>query len=165
VYLVGATYPELGGSEYFKLRGTIGGSVPRIRLSTAKRTLRAVTSTIDKGYVKACHDLSEGGLAVAAAEMAFGNELGLDLNIDAVSSAPKMREDVALFSESNSRFLIEAEPRSRARFERLMRGVPRAIVGRIKGDGRFLVRKRDRPLVDVSVEELRSVWKQPFEVK
>jgi len=165
VYLVGATYPELGGSEYFKLRGIIGGSVPRIRLSTAKRTLRAVTSTIDKGYVKACHDLSEGGLAVAAAEMAFGNELGLDLNIDAVSSAPKMREDVALFSESNSRFLIEVEPRSRPRFERLMRGVPRAIVGKIKGDGRFLVRKRDRPLVDVSVEELRSVWKQPFEVK
>jgi phosphoribosylformylglycinamidine synthase II len=165
VYLIGATYPELGGSEYFKHRGITGGSVPRVRLPKAKKTLRTVTSAIDKGYVRACHDLSEGGLAIAAAEMAFGNRLGLDINLDYVSSAQGMREDIALFSESNSRFLIEVEPRSRRRFERLMREVPNAEVGKVQGDRHFVVRKGNRELVDVGVDELRAIWKQPFEVK
>lgn len=165
VYLIGATHSELGGSQYFKLRGITGGNVPKVRLPMAKRILRVVTSAIDKGHVKACHDLSDGGLAVAAAEMAFGAEFGLDLNLDVVLSATKLREDVALFSESNSRFLIEVESRSRRGFERLMGKVPHALVGRIRGDGRFTIRRRDNPLVDVDVEELRSAWKRPFEVE
>jgi phosphoribosylformylglycinamidine synthase len=131
----------------------------------AKRILRVVTSAIDKGHVKACHDLSDGGLAVAAAEMVFGAEFGLDLNMDVVLSATKLREDLALFSESNSRFLIEVESRSRRGFERLMGKVPHTLVGRTRGDGRFTIRRRDNPLVDVDVEELRSAWKRPFEVE
>ena len=162
VYLVGDTYSELGGSEYFKLRGIVGGSVPKVKLPTAKKTMRAITLAIDNGCIKSCHDLSEGGLAIAAAEMALGTRLGLDLDLGAISSAKQQREDVVLFSESNSRFLVEVDRRYRQRFERLMRSVPHALIGKVRSDGEFVIRKSGKVLVDVKVEDLRSAWKKPF---
>lgn len=160
VYMIGATYAELGGSEYFRMRGTAGGMTPRVRFPMAKRTIRAVTSSIDKGYVRACHDLSEGGLAVAGAEMAFGADLGLDLNLDAVPTRTPLRDDVALFSESNSRFLIEVDSRKRRGFESTMHGIPHALVGTVRKDRRFVVRRRGGTLADLGVEALRSAWKR-----
>lgn len=164
VYLVGSTYLELGGSEYFKLRKIVGGNVPKVRLPTAKRTMRTVTLAIDKGCVKSCHDPSEGGLAIAAAEMVLGTQLGLDLDLDAVPSAAQFRDDAVLFSESNSRFLVEVDLRNRRRFERLARNIPHAPIGRVRKDGRLVIRKSDAVLVDAKVEDLRRAWKGPFGV-
>jgi phosphoribosylformylglycinamidine synthase len=79
IYIIGQTHNELGGSEYYKLKGHLGASVPKVRGAKAKRTFKAVTKAIDEGLVKSCHDLSEGGLAVAAAEMAFAGDCGLEL--------------------------------------------------------------------------------------
>jgi len=163
LYLVGATYHELGGSEYFKLRKIFGGSVPKVRLPNAKRTIRALTSAADKGYVKSCHDISEGGLAVAAAEMALGTLYGLDLNLDEVPSASELRDDVFLFSESNSRFLVEVDPMKRRMFERLMRGISCATIGKVRKDGKFVLRRSSKVLVDVKVQDLRAAWRKPFE--
>jgi phosphoribosylformylglycinamidine synthase len=66
LYIAGATYPELGGSEYYKLHGFLGKSVPKVRLTQANKTFKAVKKAIGAGLIKSCHDLSEGGLAVAA---------------------------------------------------------------------------------------------------
>ena len=160
VYLVGRTYSELGGSEYFKFRRIVGGSVPEVRLPLARRTMRAITSAIDKGYVKSCHDLSEGGLAVAAAEMALGAQLGLDIDLDSVPSMAQLREDVALFSESNSRFLVEVELGKRRRFERLTSRIPCAMIAKIRNEGKLVIRKSGKILAGVRVEDLRAAWKQ-----
>ncbi len=75
LYIVGKTYPELGGSEYYKLKGYLGKSVPKVRATKARKTFKALTKAIEKGLVKSCHDLSEGGLAVAASEMALASSL------------------------------------------------------------------------------------------
>jgi len=164
VYLVGTTYPELGGSEYFKLRRIAGGNVPKVRLPVAKRTMRAVTLAIDKGCAKSCHDLSEGGLAIAAAEMVLGSQLGLDLDLDSIPSTTELRDDVILFSESNSRFLVEAD-RGKARlFEKLTRSIPHALIGKVRNDGRLVIRKSGKILVSLRGETLRSAWKGPFGV-
>ncbi len=84
LYIIGETYNELGGSEYYKLKGYLGASVPKVKGAKAKRTFRAVTKAIDEGLVKSCHDLSEGGLAVAAAEMAFASGYGLEIDLSKV---------------------------------------------------------------------------------
>jgi len=159
LYLIGATYSELGGSEYFKLRRIFGGSVPKVRLPVAKRTMQAVTSALDDRCVKSCHDLSEGGLGVGAAEMALGTELGLTLNLEEIPYTTQLRDDVILFSESNSRFLIEVDSKNQGRFERLIRRLPYAMIGKVRKDGRFVIRRSGRVLVDLKVEDLRSAWK------
>src|SRR5262249_55817697 len=71
LYLVGATRDEMGGSHYHLVHGMTGGDVPRVDTAIAPRIFRALHAAITGGLVRACHDLSEGGLAVAAAEMAF----------------------------------------------------------------------------------------------
>ena len=118
IYIIGETYPELGGSEYYKLKGYLGASVPKVHGGKAKRTFNIVTKAIDFGMVKSCHDLSEGGLAVAAAEMAFASGLGLEINLQMVPVKDVARNDFVLFSESNSRFLIEVAQRGQRRLRR-----------------------------------------------
>ncbi|MEQ1894360.1 MAG: phosphoribosylformylglycinamidine synthase subunit PurL, partial [Planctomycetota bacterium] len=81
VYLVGATAPELGGSLYHHLAGRAGGRVPKVELARAPQRFAALHGAIQHGLVASCHDLSEGGLAVAAAEMAFAGGLGLALEL------------------------------------------------------------------------------------
>jgi phosphoribosylformylglycinamidine (FGAM) synthase-like enzyme len=122
IYIVGKTYNELGGSEYYRLKGFVGKSVPKVRPSQAKRNFRAVTRAIDLGLVSACHDLSEGGLAVAAAEMAFSGGLGWSLDLRRVPGYNLNRDDFILFSESNSRFLVEVSEKCEKDFETVMKG-------------------------------------------
>jgi phosphoribosylformylglycinamidine synthase len=164
IYIVGQTYPELGGSEYYKLRGFLGRTVPKVRVSQARKIVKSMVKAIDLGYVKACHDLSEGGLAVAISEMAFTGDHGIDLHLRSISRPKTMqRNDFILFSESNSRFLVEVQERRRRDFEALMEGVPLSVVGRVKREKRLLVHGiDDSVVVDVSLAELRNAWKRTF---
>jgi phosphoribosylformylglycinamidine synthase len=77
VYVVGTTRNELGGSHFSLVNGLSGGAVPRVDPAAGRQVFKAVSAAIRDGLVRACHDLSEGGLAVAAAEMAFSGGLGL----------------------------------------------------------------------------------------
>jgi len=163
VYVVGVTYQELGGSEYFRLIGISGGLVPRVRIPTAKRIMRTVTLAIDRGYVKSCHDLSEGGLAVAAAEMALGTKFGLDLDLNSIKSPAQLRDDIALFSESNTRFLIEVDDARTQEFESLTRKIPCSKLGEVQDDGNFIIRRGKDVVVSMGVGELRAVWKSSLE--
>jgi len=116
--LVGPTWDETGGGFLG------GGACPSVR-ETAPSVMRAVASAIASGRVRSCHDLSEGGLAVAAAEMAIGGGLGVSIDPSAVSCGEEIaRTDVRLFSESPSRFLLEVE-------EAIELDVPHAVVGEV----------------------------------
>jgi len=164
VYLAGRTYAELGGSEYYKVRGFVGTTVPQVRLDEAKRTINAVTKAIDSGLVRACHDISEGGLGIAAAETAFSGGYGLDLWLNNVSrSNGKLRDDYILFSESSSRFLIEVPEAVKEDFEDLAKGTPCSLVGRVKKQGSLSVYGLDgRKVVEANVHDLMEAWKRPF---
>ena len=133
VYMVGITYPELGGSSYYQNKGCLGNSVPQVRIDQAKMTMDLITEAIDKGYLRACHDLSDGGLAVASAEMAFSSGYGIELDLNKVPRTKELsRNDFVLFSESNSRFLVEVTEKRRDAFEALMKETVCAEVGTVK---------------------------------
>ncbi|MEM2093421.1 MAG: phosphoribosylformylglycinamidine synthase subunit PurL [Candidatus Bathyarchaeia archaeon] len=161
VYIVGKTYPELGGSEYYRLMGFLGCSVPKVRAAYARKTFRALTRAIDMGIISSCHDLSEGGLAVAAAEMAFSGGYGLELDLQLTPRENLERNDLTLFSESNSRFLVEVPEKCRADFEAIMRGCIYAEIGQVTRDPRLCVYGLDgNVVVDAALQELRSCWKK-----
>ena len=161
LYIVGETFNELGGSEYYKLKGFLGASVPKVRGAKAKRTFKAVTKAIDEGMVKSCHDLSEGGLAVAAAEMAFAGGYGLELDLRKVPGKELVRNDFVLFSESNSRFLIEVAQADSEDFEDLMKGKGYALIGKVTKEQKLIVHGLNgKVVVDATLESLRRSWKQ-----
>jgi phosphoribosylformylglycinamidine synthase len=158
VYILGKTYDELGGSHYYKLHGYLGRNVPRVRVEEAKKTFEALTKAIDAGLLKACHDLSEGGLAVAAAEMAFAGSVGMELHLDKVPRA-RMRYDHVLFSESNSRFLVEVEENKAERFEECMRGCIYACIGETTREKQLMIHG-ESPLIRAELSALKEAWQR-----
>jgi len=164
IYIVGQTHMELGGSEYYRLKGYVGKTVPKVDVKQARKIMGHLIEAIDAGYVRACHDLSEGGLAVAASEMAFTGNYGIDLSLkDVARTRGLSRNDFILFSESNSRFLVEVSRRNQRNFEDTVRGSPSALVGSVRKDQYLTVFDvDDRQLVEVDVKALRKAWKTTF---
>ncbi len=161
LYIIGETFNELGGSEYYKLKGYLGANVPKVKGAKARRTFKAVTKAIDFGLVKSCHDLSEGGLAVAAAEIAFAGNFGLELDLCKVPGKSVKRSDFVLFSESNSRFLMEVSEKDKKEFETLMKGKGCALIGKVIKDEKLLIHGLNKKVVvDASLAELRRCWKK-----
>ncbi|HET6203671.1 MAG TPA: phosphoribosylformylglycinamidine synthase subunit PurL [Planctomycetota bacterium] len=161
VYLVGRTRPEIGGSLLLEIRGAgPGRSVPRLEPREGLAALRALARVIAEGTALSVHDLSEGGLALAAAEMAIGGGVGLDLDLRSVPVEAPLREDILLFSESNSRFLVEVPRGSQEAFEGGLGEVPYGLLGETTGAARLLVRGLEGQVVlDEPVARLREAWK------
>ncbi|HLB68989.1 MAG TPA: phosphoribosylformylglycinamidine synthase subunit PurL [Thermoplasmata archaeon] len=152
LFLVGATHVGLGGSEYYRLLGIDGGEPPVVDLAATKAASEKLLAAIRAGTVVACHDLSHGGFAVAAAEMALGGDLGAALEL----RGSKLRFDVALFSETNGRWLAEASRGHEREFLDLMAGTPATEVGRVGGPEFVIGQRAER--VRVSLPKLRRAW-------
>jgi phosphoribosylformylglycinamidine synthase len=144
-----------------------GTTIPHVNVATARTTMTAIGKAIRAGLVQSCHDLSEGGLAVAAAEMALAGLLGLSIDIEqvpreALDYTGNLLATILLFSESASRFLVEVAPHQREAFEAHMQahGVQDiACLGSVTASGRFEVRAGERALIDLSIDELQVAWK------
>ena len=164
LYIVGLTRRELGGSHYWKLAGAIGECVPRVDTEIGANVLDGVADAIEAGLVKSAHDCSEGGLAVAAAEMAFAGDVGVEILLgDVPVSDDVTREDEALFSESNSRLVLEVAPEAREALERALGEAPFACIGRTTDQKRLVAIGRDgKNVIDAALDELRTVWKETF---
>jgi phosphoribosylformylglycinamidine synthase len=160
LYILGNTYPEMGGSEYYKLKGHLGANVPKLHTSKTRKNYYNLTKAIDYDMVKSCHDLSEGGLAVAAAEMAFASNLGLSLDLKAVPNKDITRNDFLLFSESNSRLLIEISPKDRYDFETLMKNSC-TLIGEVTKTEKLQIHGlKDDIVIDTELFKLRNAWKK-----
>jgi phosphoribosylformylglycinamidine synthase len=134
--------------------------VPHVDATLAKRTFYALHATIDAGLVRSCHDLSEGGLAVGAAEMAFAGGYGASIELERV--AVEGPAAVALFSESNTRFLCEVSPERAADFEERLQSVPLAKVGQVVDDKRLEMTWRGTTVVSAELAALKEAWQAPL---
>jgi phosphoribosylformylglycinamidine synthase len=174
VYVVGKTYNEMGGSHYwastearpyYAARGFIGNTAPQVRPKEGRRTMEALSAAIKNGLVRACHDCSEGGIGVAAAEMAFAGGYGMKIDLRKVSkSADACRNDVLLFSESNSRFIVEVKRELQFEFQQAMEGTNFSLIGEIIKSKNFeVIGMNGQLVISAQVEELKSAWKNTFD--
>jgi phosphoribosylformylglycinamidine synthase len=164
IYIIGATYKELGGSHYYAIRGHVGNSVPKVYPEKGKKLMNALSAAMNKGLVSACHDLSEGGIGVAAAEMAFAGGLGMTINLKNVPLAESIeRDDFILFSESNTRFIAEVAPEKKKDFEKAMSGVDFAEIGQVIDNNKFEVYGRNGKIILIAdIDELKETWQKPL---
>ncbi len=172
LYLVGLTRDELGGSHLGLVGAMAGGQVPRVDAALAKQVFAAVHRAIVAGAVRACHDLSEGGLAVAAAEMAFAGGWGAKLDLSGMArdfpvDAPERANWIALFSESNSRFLCEVSTDCVPRFEQLLEGLPVACLGQVTAEPRLEIEgfgsfATGPVCLSLDVARLKQAWQAPL---
>ncbi|NCC37080.1 MAG: phosphoribosylformylglycinamidine synthase subunit PurL, partial [Chloroflexia bacterium] len=161
LYLVGTTRAELGGSHLGLVDAhAYPGStqVPRVDLDTARTTFKALHTAIKDGLVAACHDLSEGGLGVAAAEMVIAGQLGLELTLDPILLPEGVI--VTLYSESPSRFLIEVPSEAAEALEDTLRGVPLVRLGKVTAEPQLQIEATGASVLNLPLEGLRTAWKK-----
>jgi phosphoribosylformylglycinamidine synthase len=153
IYLVGETKSELGGSAYLSLVGGQSATVPKVDFGVLAKSIDSILAAIDKGIIASCHDLSDGGLAVGLSEMAIGGDIGAELDI---SNIADFRSDFKLFSESNTRWLVEVKKDKESEFKKIM-DVPFFKIGTI-GGAKLKVIDKDKTLLDLEVEKIRNAW-------
>lgn len=176
LYQVGTTKNELGGSHYSLVEWLTGGHVPQVDAALARKTFAALHEAIRLGNVRACHDLSEGGLAVALAEMAFAGACGARVRLAEVPYAgmagmlDASLDTALLFAESNSRFLVEVPIARQQAFETILTGVPHEHIGEVTSTGRLQIASAQVPgpgkakdwLLDMDVMALKEAWQKPL---
>lgn len=162
VYLLGETKDELGGSEYYAARGVVGNNVPQVDAEKAYTRYQTYHKAVNQGLVASCHDLSDGGLAVAAAESAFAGGCGMELELSAVpysGAAAVRRDELLLFSESASRLLVTVHPEKREAFEQCLQGTGLAAIGLVTAEQRLdITGIGGAAVVQAGLTELKEAW-------
>ncbi|MEO0141757.1 MAG: phosphoribosylformylglycinamidine synthase subunit PurL [candidate division WOR-3 bacterium] len=161
IYLIGATKNELGGSEYFRLLNIKGGRVPNVDLKNAPVIMRRVHQAIIEGLILSCHDLSEGGLGLAIAEMSFAGDIGCEVDLARVIYEDRNnRPDIILFAESNTRFLVEVPPENVKKFERRFKGLPYSHIGKTNERKNLVINYGKKNLVNLPIFDLRRAYQR-----
>jgi phosphoribosylformylglycinamidine synthase II len=162
IYILGDTKDEMGGSHYYDIHGFQGNKVPQVDAHSGKKLMNALSQATARGLVKACHDCSEGGLGVAAAEMAFAGGLGKILDLSKVPSSDGLdRNDKLLFSESNSRFIVEVAPEYQQEFEKLLDANDYGLIGKTTADTIFqVIGLNGKTVVKADIYELKETWQK-----
>lgn len=160
LYLVGTTKDELGASLYCEWSGKNEGSLPAVQFKQAKSAMNSIHKAIQKGLIRSAHNLSEGGLAVAASEMAFSGDIGAHIDLDHVVRSKDIHDEATLlFSESPSRFLLEVDIEQEKAFTKIMRGVPMKAIGKTIANPVLRVIGLDgRLLMEEGIRELKAAW-------
>ena len=137
LYLLGDRKDECGGSEYYRQLGHLGANLPKPDFAQVRAELQTMLAAVEQGLALSAHDISDGGLAVALAEMACGGrgEGQLSFTVDLTSVAPALRTDKKLFSETGG-FVLEIRADQKAEFENLCarKGVSPLLIGEVKSD-------------------------------
>jgi phosphoribosylformylglycinamidine synthase len=164
IYLIGRTRDELGGSYCLLVTGRTGGKVPEVEARHSKRIFKALYAGIKQRLVRACHDLSEGGLSVAMAEMCLGGGLGAEITFSKLpfSVTEGLTDEILLFSESQGRFLVEIKPEHKQAWEDLFfkDDIPCLELGKTTQETLLKLQGlRGENLIQEPVERLRTIWK------
>lgn len=164
IIVVGKTFREMGGSEYYHvIHGIEGGKPPKVRFGLEKRSLEFIMEATRRRLLKAVHDCSKGGLAVALALMSIKSGLGIDVDVSA-APAEKMQLDELLFSESHGRFIISTTSELAGECFKIAKKfrVPLSSIGCVKDDGKFTLKFRNERVLMCDVDEMITTWRESF---
>jgi phosphoribosylformylglycinamidine synthase len=163
VYLLGSTYDELGASEYYEMLGHLGANVPKVDAASALRRYRTLNRAQEQSLIVSCHDLSDGGLAVALAEKAFAGGFGIHADLRQVACEGALREESLLFSESQSRLLVTVRPAKQQAFESLFGDQTLSLLGEVTEDRELrIVGLQGEILVRSTIDDLKEAWQSPL---
>ncbi|MBE0635833.1 phosphoribosylformylglycinamidine synthase, partial [Candidatus Bipolaricaulota bacterium] len=156
IYLVGETYDEMGGSVFYRLFGELGAHVPCVRPLQARSLYELVAQATARELLESCHDLSEGGLAIALIESAMGGRLGCSVSVSPI--AQEVGLCAALYAESHSRFIVTVRPSHVPEFQALM-GSRAVLLGKVTSQDTVVIENADITILDALVDRLARVWK------
>ncbi len=166
IAIVGATRQELAGSQAEAVGLVAGGEVPRVDAAAFRAACAAVAAAQQAGLVRACHDVSDGGLAAAVAEMAIAGGTGARLDLGAVpgataASSADQSDFVTAFAETPGRFVCAVDADDATAFEARMAGVPWAWIGAVLAAPVLELVAVDGGVEQIPLARLARAWRTP----
>jgi phosphoribosylformylglycinamidine synthase len=141
VYIIGMTRDELGGTEYYEMKGIeerrrryLGSNSPRVSFENFISQSRAMEQLIKEGTISSASYLHKGGLGVGAFKAAAINNLGISLDLSLVPSQIIINPEEILFSRTPGRYLVSIDPRKREKLENTLSQVSHACIGEVQGN-------------------------------
>ena len=158
--LLGLTRREIGGSVYARVH-EIDGPGPELDCEQALAGYRAFHRVVKSGLVLSAHDVSEGGLGVTLAEMAFSEVAGIEVDLDKVNTGEEeLGVPERLFGECGGRIVFEFDPARTNEIRRHFAGLPFGIIGSTTDEHRELrVDAGSRVLLEENISEIKAIWK------
>ena len=155
----------MGGSHYYKIHNELGANVPKVDIKTAAKIAKRIHQAISESLVVSCHDCSEGGLATALAEMAFAGDLGIETDLRGLAKSKNcIRTESQLFSESNSRYIVEVEPDKYDAFVKLMLNLPFGQIGKVTENMNLIIRdEKGKCVINKDIGSLKDAWQKPLD--
>ncbi|MCA5012600.1 MULTISPECIES: phosphoribosylformylglycinamidine synthase subunit PurL [unclassified Enterococcus] len=151
IYVIGETNADFNGTEIQKMHlGRIEGKLMDFDLMIEKEHQQLVSKAIEAGLVASAHDCSEGGLAIALAESAFKQNVGIDVDT--------AMDTALLFSETQSRFVVSVKPENQFAFEQLVKDSAKKI-GVVTNNGLLKIKTADQK-IEVMTQKAREVWEE-----
>jgi phosphoribosylformylglycinamidine synthase len=158
IYVLGETNEELGASEYFKMLGAIGNNVPKVDFKKNLKTYLALEKAIQEELIASSLSITGGGLAIALAKASVGGNIGFNVSIENLPGKTKTT-DAKLFSESQGRILVSVSPRQAKKFEKIIKKIPHAKIGKINKDGKFIITNTNKAVVvNSNVKKLTTIY-------
>ena len=168
VYILGETYEELGGSEYYSLfsekhgKKCIGNKVPKVNPGKNKKLYKDIYKSIKKQLISSSISINRGGMGVALAKIAIGGGLGLDLRLNNLPGLVH-RNDLALFSETQGRIIVTISPKNKNIFEKLMKGNNIALIGKVIKEPKIIVKGlKDNLIIKLSLKKVHDAYFSTF---
>ena len=147
---------EMAGSVYYDLMGYTGQNLPRLSPASLMKVFLAVHQAIQSGQILACHDISEGGVAAALAEMGFGGALGAELSL-----TPDENPEQFLFNETAGCFLLEVPPEADP--ARMFPEVPWRVLGTTADTPAIVLEQGGNRLFKINLDQLYKAWQKPMQ--
>ncbi|MCK5037833.1 MAG: phosphoribosylformylglycinamidine synthase subunit PurL [Thermoplasmata archaeon] len=157
IYLIGQTKDEMGASLLYRKYDGFSSNAPDVDILHLQASIDKVLGAMDQGFILSCHDISDGGLAVTISEMCIGGGIGADLDI------PDNGADISveLYSESNTRWLVEVVRGSEDDLETVMEGIPLTKLGVTSGKS-LVISHKGQKIIDAEIEDLDKAWRSPL---
>ena len=152
IWIVGKTKEEMGASLYYRTLGLECKNVPTTDFNSFIPRMEQLIQAIENNEVRACHDISNGGLVLSIIEMCMGGT-GAEINLDS-----DLRGDIELFSEANGRWIVQVAPGFENDFEK------RFDFARKIGDvnEKIIFKINDEKIAELTIEEVREKWTRPI---
>ncbi|MBD5641464.1 MAG: phosphoribosylformylglycinamidine synthase [Desulfovibrio sp.] len=163
IYILGGTWKELGGSEAASQLGKKGGKAPTVDAGPAKIRYGALNALMGQRSISACHDCSDGGIAVCLAEMAIGGRLGCRVNLDAIPAFEKMNRLELLYSESASRHIVTVRPDLATLLDALGLWQLCRHIGEVTEEKDMILASGDSEILRANVDEMAAAFQAGFD--
>ena len=163
VYVLGETKAELGGSEYYAMLDAVGNNVPKVDIPKASALYHALAEVIKADIPSSIISPALGGLAIAAAKSAIGGRLGMTIDLDKLPGIENLNDAEALFSESNSRFILTCRPERASELEKMLAGHVFARVGATTEKQELVFTRGGKVVASAKLADLITAYKSTLE--